>query len=291
MINLTDLYHPITANPAHAQEFQPCKALRPYIRCFWGTVAPEDVAQNRGAPRSVSAGLPHSAPWPPPAEVIIPDTCMDIIMDIDEEGRASTFFHGINDAPFEVPMNQEKAGITRFAIRFHFWAVFYFADEHMRESLNMRVEVDQYFNNFTRELGGLLIRHGSFRERVAAAEAYLLRRITSSVRTNDNVMNAVYAIIQAKGVVTARELGVGTSLSQRQLERLFRETVGLSPKKAADLVRFQHVWQSLYQMPRQELKLQELVHAYGFSDQAHFNNTFKKYAGRSPLAALAAAGR
>ena len=40
-MNLHKIYHPITATPFQCtqdyMEFAPCDALKPYIRCFWGS--------------------------------------------------------------------------------------------------------------------------------------------------------------------------------------------------------------------------------------------------------------
>ena len=68
-IELTARYVPITADPTcqsntHS-EIIPCEALRPYIRCFWGTAEP---ICNR-----VTDGTPT---------LVIPDTCMDIIFNM-----------------------------------------------------------------------------------------------------------------------------------------------------------------------------------------------------------------
>ncbi|ULO09403.1 AraC family transcriptional regulator [Paenibacillus sp. 19GGS1-52] len=219
-------------------------------------------------------------------EIIIPDTCMDIIWEMDKStGCASTFFSGINDTPFEIPYEAENES-SHFGIRFHFWAVHYFADDHLRDVLNAHADVEQYFSTFHRDLGLLLAETSSITERITAAEAYLLRRLEGTHRTSDSMMNAVHAIINSKGLVGSDELQVSSGLSSRQLERLFREYIGVTPKQTADLVRFQNVWQELYQPSPQSKSMLDIVYAYRYSHQSHFNNNFKKYAGRTPLEAL-----
>ncbi|WP_339319940.1 helix-turn-helix domain-containing protein [Paenibacillus sp. FSL R10-2734] len=285
MFNLSPLYFPITANPAQTSEFLPSQALQPYIRCFWGSAA-------RGLHSEALVAVEDTTTYyEPRMETIIPDTCMDIIWNLNEStGLTTTVFSGINDAPFEVP--SDRGGmISTFGIRFHFWAVHYFADDHLRDVLNAFVDVDQYFGTFKRELGLLLEQANSMKERIAAAEAYLFQRLERGGRTNDRMMNAVYTIIKQKGVVTAEDLEASSTLSRRQLERLFQEYIGLSPKKNADLVRFQNVWREMYHLPAQTKNMQDLIFTYRFSHQPHFINSFKKYAGRTPLEALVYAGR
>lgn len=271
--NLSALYFPITAIPAQVNEFLPSQALQPYIRCFWGSTDKSSEYQSDN-------------------ETIIPDTCMDIIWEIHEStGRTSTVFSGINDTPFEVSSNNGEGKTTHFGIRFHFWAVHYFCDDHLRDVLNAHVDVDHYFGSFKRELGLLLEQAHSMNERIVAAETYLLRTLERKDRTNHRLMNAVYTLVEQKGVVGMKDLEDSSTLSGRQLERLFQEYIGISPKKVADLVRFQNVWKDIYCLSTETYNMQDIIYSYGFSHQSHFINNFKKYAGRTPLQALNYAGR
>lgn len=288
MFDLSQLYYPITAKPAGAGEVLPCKALRPYIRCFWGTAA---LPETSGlVPKTALIGEPISLS--PEPEVIIPDTCMDIIWEWDEcTGESEGVFCGINDAPFEVGQATESTSRRYFAIRFHFWAVHMFADEHLRDALNVHVPVEQYFTSFRRELGYRLGASLTYAERIAVVEEYLLKRLEQTVHSRDSLLNAVYSILKQRGVVDARELESSAGVSSRQLERLFREYIGLSPKKTADLVRFQNVWLDLYRSPPPAKAMQDMVYDYRYSHQSHMINSFKKFAGRTPLEALAYARR
>ncbi|MHA6533391.1 helix-turn-helix domain-containing protein [Paenibacillus sp. BAC0078] len=287
MFDLSELYYPITSNPAAAGEYLPCKALRPYIRCFWGSASRKQAHAPLPQTPLDGAALQSAGP-----ETIIPDTCMDIIWEWDAAtGEAGGIFCGINDTPFEAGGAAQSNGKLIFAIRFHFWAVHLFADEHLRDVLNVHVPAEQYFVSFREELGQRLHALHTFSERAAAAEAYLLRRLDNSWRSNNSLMNAVYSILKQKGVVTAGELENNAGISSRQLERLFREYIGLSPKKTADLVRFQNVWLDLYQASPHKMVMQDVVYNYRYSHQSHLINSFKKFAGRTPLEALAHARR
>lgn len=157
--------------------------------------------------------------------------------------------------------------------------------------MNYYGDVDAYFPFFRRELGERLTAAGTMAERIAMTEQVLLRRLELVRGSHNGLMNTVHDILRAKGVVTVSSLGSSNGLGSRQLERLFRENIGISPKQTADLVRFQNVWKSLYRPSPQIRNLQDLVYAYGYSHQSHFNNSFKKFAGQTPLEALAYAER
>lgn len=72
----------------------------------------------------------------------------------------------------------------------------------------------------------------------------------------------------------ARELG----LSERQLERLFRERVGISPKRYARLRRFERA----VKLTRELGALSEVASVSGYADQAHFIREFRSFTGTTP---------
>ena len=134
--------------------------------------------------------------------------------------------------------------------------------------------VEQYFSSFRQELGALLVKANSMYDRISVTESYLLRRLERGFRTNNNMMNAVYTMINSRGVITVEDLQISSGLGSRQLERLFQEYIGVSPKKAADLVRFQNVWKDLYLSSTEPKSIQDIIFEYRFSHQSHFINRF-----------------
>lgn len=72
----------------------------------------------------------------------------------------------------------------------------------------------------------------------------------------------------------ARDVG----LSERQLERLFLERVGISPKRYARLRRFEHA-RRLIGAGR---ALDEVAFASGYADQAHLTRDFRSFSGTTP---------
>lgn len=274
MYNLAKLFRPIIAKPQNTLEYveiPPCDLLKPYINCFWGS--PQPVLKSK------------REDFIPRSTIIIPDTCMDVIVDIEHTiNKINVIFCGINDTPFSVTAVNKTAITSTFAIRFHFWAVHLFADSDMKEALNAFVAIDEYFNDFKKKLKVMLIKKATITERISVTEKYLIKRLHAPRRTNSDVLNAVYFILKSKGLISVPELCARVNISQRQLERLFVEFIGISPKKITDLIRFQNVWQAMYYTHKQDFAA--IAYHYNFSDQSHFTNNFKKFAGRTPLEAL-----
>jgi AraC-like DNA-binding protein len=102
---------------------------------------------------------------------------------------------------------------------------------------------------------------------------------------NERVVEAVKDhIVHNDGVVsihqTARQFGV----SQRQLERHFKQMVGLSPKFYSRIIRLQSII-AAGEFQRSD-DLSGLALRFGFYDQPHFVREFAELVGKSPTAFL-----
>jgi AraC-like DNA-binding protein len=70
-------------------------------------------------------------------------------------------------------------------------------------------------------------------------------------------------------------------LSERTLERKFKQAVGISPKLFARIARFQ---QSLDQLRQNQYdKLSDVAYGNEYADQSHFIRVFKEFTGFTPL--------
>jgi AraC-like DNA-binding protein len=70
--------------------------------------------------------------------------------------------------------------------------------------------------------------------------------------------------------------------TRRHLLTRFREQIGLSPKTAARVIRFQHALQ-LLQQPGRRPSVASVAQATGYSDQAHLTREFRALAGATPV--------
>lgn len=266
---LSDLFYPIIARPRHTSDYReipPDDRLKPYIRCFWGT--PPAAAKKPQAPT-----------------LVIPDGCMDIVVTINHStGKLNAIFCGINDAPFWADTADPTDLTSTFGIRFYFWAAAVFTDTGMRGAMNLFADVDQYFGDFRAKMTETLLARPALSDRIAAAEAYLLQRLQHPRPVSPTALNALYSIIKSRGLIAVPDLCTTLTVKPRQLERLFADCTGASPKKIADIVRFQMIWQDM--LYGRSHSFSDLAYRYRFADQAHFINSFKKFAGHAPLAAL-----
>ena len=103
---------------------------------------------------------------------------------------------------------------------------------------------------------------------IRALEEWLRERTRLSVRPH--VEGVVGAIIRSGGRAPIDALAAQSGTSLRQLERQFRDDVGLTPKTFSRIVRLQ----SALRRVRQGRALTDVALACGFYDQAHMTREF-----------------
>ncbi|HYC83606.1 MAG TPA: helix-turn-helix domain-containing protein [Chryseosolibacter sp.] len=95
---------------------------------------------------------------------------------------------------------------------------------------------------------------------------------------NSPIDAAVNRILDAKGMVTTAWLTDQVHLGERQLERLFKHYVGVSPKFYARIVRFN----AIFDMIQHKMNWLDIVERAGFYDQPHFIRNFREFTGEDP---------
>jgi AraC-like DNA-binding protein len=91
---------------------------------------------------------------------------------------------------------------------------------------------------------------------------------------------AISSLYKTQGQMRIEELASSSGLSRRHLERQFKQTIGLSPKRLARLIRFEAVRDQLLRDPLYSLN--DLPFEFGYTDQAHFIHDFKGLAAFTP---------
>lgn len=241
MISLVKRFQPVLSTPFGRERYRevaPCDALKPFIRCFWSRCQVDmDI-------------------------LVIPDTCMDVIFDLGENGEA--FFCTLDERSF-----YSHSGSELFGVRFYAWtAGLILRRDFTHEEQN---QSDLYFNGMA-ELHYAVRSVQTFEERVSAVENCLIKRI-DGISGDNNLLNAVDFIVDNRGTSNIAEVCAYTSVSPRTLERLFDRCIGVSPKTFSSLVRYQMLWRD---MALGRFDVWDAVEKYGYSDQPHLLNDFRK---------------
>lgn len=273
MLEFSQIYRPITAlplkNDSSYLEVLPCKALRPYIRCFWGTNGPITIEKSENEKSGI----------------VTPDTCMDIIFYTNfTENIVTSRFCGINDLTFENYANNNKKRMeSTFAIRFYAWSAILFSEEDMSEVKNQFFDAGYHFSSITAMMEPKLFDTVTMEKNIKTAEDVLLNCLHSE-RMNHSITDAVFQILNHRGNLKMGQIAKEIGLSDSQLERNFKKNIGISPKKLASLVRYQYLWNDI--MFSKEFRVLDAVEKYGYSDQSHLLRDFKQYHSMLPRDAI-----
>ncbi|MBQ7784288.1 MAG: AraC family transcriptional regulator, partial [Oscillospiraceae bacterium] len=143
--------------------------------------------------------------------------------------------------------------------------------------------VEEFFSKLTAELEPLLFDVPTLEGKIAVTEKLLLKKLCTN-RINNNLMNAIHYMLETNGRAKISDICAYTSVSERQLERIFNYNMGISPKAFSSLLRYQLLWQDIALSPC--FNILDAVDKYGFSDQAHLLNDFKKRHLMTPKAAV-----
>lgn len=135
-------------------------------------------------------------------------------------------------------------------------------------------DVRRHYSGIQRAVEPFLHDAATLEGRSGATEKILLKLLKEK-RHNAYLETAVYHILKQKGNLKTADLSDRVFISSRQLERVFREYMGISPKQFASLVRYQSLWNEMLTVP--VFDVMDAVHRYGYSDQSHLLHEFKKY--------------
>ena len=268
-------YQPVTAHPYTVDDsyiqVPASTLLQPYVRCFWGSVHnfnPHDSRAYDGV-------------------LLIPDTCSDLIMiQNHDSGLIRMLFVGLNDTYTVDAWDVQEKNISVFAIRFHSWAMNLISRVPMKDTLNQAVAPDDFFPG-VREMGERIFEIKDFRIRMLAAEEYV-KSLIHSGQVCLPFFDGIDFILKHKGVSTLKGLAEHLCYSERQTQRIFMKSLGITPGYYMDLVRYQSVWQEMLTARITDRKIDyiDLVARYGYADQSHFIANFKKYHSMTPGDAL-----
>src|ERR671934_2734678 len=124
----------------------------------------------------------------------------------------------------------------------------------------------------------------SWGERFDLVEAFLVRCLADSMPPSPGVEWSWQRLRLTGGRASIGALAAELGWSHRRLIARFREQIGLAPKTAARVLRFDRAVAALRATAEQGLA--EIAFDCGYFDQAHLNRDFRELAGATPTAFL-----
>lgn len=251
---------PPSASPRYA-EIEPSPALARWVSCYW-------TITSDGADTAVR---------------VVPDASADIIFDLAHGARPIAV-----GTMREAAVHRMRGMIDLFGVRFRPGAALPFFDVAMRELTDAVVPLDVLWGGLADSLADALA-SAARDERVAVVERTLLERIAAKGRRGnlpaELPARAVALFLRSRGAVNVRDAAAALGVNERALQRAFDESVGISPKGLARVLRFRHAVRAIERTVAAggQPSWTSLAYDAGYADQPHFIREFKSLAGVTPV--------
>ena len=124
-----------------------------------------------------------------------------------------------------------------------------------------------------RELVSEIVEAANHAERVSIFCGHILRKLDTAPTTLEQ---AVHRMIETHGMEKMTDVCSLLSISERHLERKFKESVGLTPKQYSRILRFQYAKKKF---AGQTNSFAAIALDCNYADQPHFARDFKEFSG------------
>lgn len=184
------------------------------------------------------------------------------------------FINGFNTTPINIQLPQRQ---VFFGVMFQPLAVKHIFKTPAAEFANLTVDLG-LVNPIYNSLWHHLAEQGNFDARVTAFLGWLSKHLTGWQPREQMINNFLYATNQNDLSVNA--LASSLCYSPRQLQRKILEATGMNTE---EMLLYKKYLKAVGLMHDDaNLSLTEIAYQTRFSDQSHFNKTFKGYAGITP---------
>lgn len=251
------------------QEFEPHPDLTPVVKCYWTLEVPaqEDVKR----------------------QLIVPDGCIEMAFILGDDIIRYTSGDDFILQPREMILGQitrqfhiKPTGVVdTFAVRFYPYGFANFVHTDINTLSNTETPLAAVFGE--EAAGGLargIIHAANTMERIGVVEGFLLNRLGETETIDAIVQTTLEAMLETKGSGAIKDILKEDTSKRRQLEREFRQKIGLSPKQLGKVIRLQAALKMM--LNRQSETLTEVAYESEYYDQAHFIKDFKEFTGTTP---------
>jgi AraC-like DNA-binding protein len=259
----------------------PSATLRPYLRVATG------YREAGGAP-AIHRGLP--SPWM--TFIFTLDEPLAIAAHPDQHQEPGTFdvlLGGLHSSPALIRHEGSQSGIQLALSPLGARALL---GMPAGEMASIDVHGADVFGRLAGEVHDRVRMAATWPERFAVLEAFLIGRLRDTderAGVSAEVRHAWDELLRTKGTAAVATIAARAGWSERHLRDRFRLEIGLGPKEAGRVIRFDRARRRLARRAAtgEPLALGDLAVSTGYFDQAHLDREFGALAGCSPTRWLA----
>ncbi len=254
------------------KEFNPSPALQPYVDKYWISSFTEAPTHNLTIQKCLPLGM---------AQVIIHTMGRDCDIYLDGE------WNPLPDAYF--------VGIYKDAVTWRANSNAVLFGMNLKPECLMqlfKIPVSTLFNDYTDISNFLNRRVNTIADKmmglsdpavlIQIAEDFLISRLKSTNEERTYLEEATNIIRLEKGNISIDSLCKRLYVSERQLQRSFKDMLGTSPKTYTRIIRFRNAYEYIQLSKNDKVSMADISYNCGYADQAHFIRDFKEFTGITP---------
>lgn len=242
------------------QHILPIEPLQKYVRYFW-VLEDDRGCFSQKTFKIIPDGLPG----------LVFQENSKAFFDKDNRQLPQLFLYGQTTRHAE---NKTTQGFRNIGVYFQPMALKSIFGIDANELTNQNIDVSDLIKT---PMADQLAHTPALTQRIGLLSAFFLRQAARRKTKNEKVSFAAVQLQQGKSL---KSLQTELNISERSLERNFKQHVGISPKLYARICRFQSTLDNLRQTRFR--KLTPIAHQNDYFDQSHWIREFREFAGTSP---------
>ncbi len=237
-------------------EYLPTSGLQTYLDCFWSYST------------DASGILSDKKP-------IIPDGCIDIIFDMNQQDSLRSFVVGAMTKPII------SSRTSLVGVRFKPGMAYPFINTPIHELTDLLVDYNEFAGHKADDLSDQLVNLKFTKHRIALLNSVFLKKLSFLNPVEAQMSKALSLIRSAEGHCSVTQISDVAGWSRQHFTRKCLWYTGLTPKFLTQVTRLNKVIRLYKTEPFYNWS--QLSLEGGYYDQSHMINEFKKITGLTPI--------
>lgn len=220
----------------------------------------------------------------------LPKTAMSMVFNL---GDAFKWFHNENFDSFvdyrkywvaglqTRPTHVESYGESKMiVIQFNTLGASAFLKEPLFQFTDQYINMDCVYAQEVNHTWQRLMEARCLDERFMIIENFLLSKLIKNKAHHHKFSNAIALLLHVNMHHSINQVCKDQNISRKHLSKLSKEFIGVPPKMATSLLRFQNTLKTISTSNND--KLTDVAYKLDYFDQSHFNNDFKRFTNLKP---------
>jgi hypothetical protein len=252
------------------QIFKPHKDLESIVKFYWTLEVPFDPKNQK--------------------QTIVPDGCVEMTFNFGDKIKRFISDHEFVLHPNSMVMGQRTTSfdilpighVDTFAICFYPIGFANFVSMSLDALVDKETPIAELFGKMVaEELEQKMKIAQNTQDRIEIIEDFLLKLLNKKNTISNIVKSTVDALLHSNGTTPINVILKDDISKRRQLERHFRQQIGISPKQLSKTIRLQATLNLLLNKKSETLTV--IAYESEYFDQNHFIKDFKDLVGVTPM--------